>query len=76
MCTLLLIKNGDSFHIFQLSGTAKLADGCAETDGKEPVAPAAAEVSCVSEDQTTPESRDLPAENSEAEHDCSAMEVE
>lgn len=51
-------------------------DGSAETDGKEPVTLTAAESSRASEDQTMPESQDLPTEKSEGELDCSAMEVE
>ncbi|XP_011607847.1 endoplasmic reticulum junction formation protein lunapark-A [Takifugu rubripes] len=57
------------------SGTMK-DDGSTETDGKEPVTLTAAEASRASEDQTMPESQDLPTEKSEGELDCSAMEVE
>lgn len=73
MCTPLLISY--SFHSFYSSGTVK-ADGSAEADGKEPVTLTAAEASRASEARTTPEPQDLPAERSEGELDCSAMEVE
>lgn len=57
-------------------GKTKLADVSAETDTQEPGTPSTTEPSSASDGQTTPESQDLPLENSEGEHDLSAMEVE
>lgn len=69
------VDHSNLFHFFNSSGTKK-DDGSAETDGKEPVTLTATEASRASEDQTMPESQDLPTEKSEGELDCSAMEVE
>uniref|UniRef100_G3NL35 Endoplasmic reticulum junction formation protein lunapark n=1 Tax=Gasterosteus aculeatus aculeatus TaxID=481459 RepID=G3NL35_GASAC len=53
-----------------------LADVSAEADTQEPGTPTSTEPSSASDNQSTPESQDLPSEKSDAEQDVSAMEVE
>ncbi|XP_053184960.1 endoplasmic reticulum junction formation protein lunapark-A [Scomber japonicus] len=57
-------------------GKTKHADDSAETDTRGPETPTTTEPSSASDDQTTPESQDLPTEKSDGEQDLSAMEVE
>lgn len=57
-------------------GKTKHADISAETDTQEPGTSTTAELSSASDDQSTPESQDLPSEKSDGEQDLSAMEVE
>ncbi|KAM8856183.1 endoplasmic reticulum junction formation protein lunapark-A isoform 3-T3 [Spinachia spinachia] len=58
------------------TGQTKLADVSAETDTQGPDTPTSTEPSSTSDSQSTPESRDVPSEKSDAEQDVSAMEVE
>lgn len=58
------------------SGQTKPADVSAEADTQEPGTPTSTEPSSASDNQSTPESQDLPLEKSDAEQDVSAMEVE
>ncbi|CAK6954200.1 endoplasmic reticulum junction formation protein lunapark-A [Scomber scombrus] len=57
-------------------GKTKHADDSAETDTQGPETPTTTEPSSASDDQSTPESQDLPTEKSDGEQDLSAMEVE
>ncbi|XP_040058013.2 endoplasmic reticulum junction formation protein lunapark-A isoform X2 [Gasterosteus aculeatus] len=59
-----------------LLGQTKPADVSAEADTQEPGTPTSTEPSSASDNQSTPESQDLPSEKSDAEQDVSAMEVE
>ena len=59
-----------------LSGKSKLADASAEPDAPEPETQTTAESNPTSDEQSSPESQDLPSEKSEGEQDLSAMEVE
>ncbi|XP_053296241.1 endoplasmic reticulum junction formation protein lunapark-A [Pleuronectes platessa] len=57
-------------------GKSKLADASAEPDAEEPETQTTAESHPTSDEQSSPESQDLPSEKSEGEQDLSAMEVE
>ncbi|XP_060944341.1 endoplasmic reticulum junction formation protein lunapark-A [Limanda limanda] len=57
-------------------GKSKLADASAEPDAEEPETQTTAESHPTSDEQSPPESQDLPSEKSDGEQDVSAMEVE
>jgi len=68
------VADGDNDQ--SVLGKTKDADVSAETDTQEPETPTTTEASSASDDQSTPESQDLPSEKSDGEQDVSAMEVE
>ncbi|XP_035030181.1 endoplasmic reticulum junction formation protein lunapark-A isoform X2 [Hippoglossus stenolepis] len=57
-------------------GKSKLTDASAEPDAEEPETPTTAESNPTSDEQSSPESQDVPSEKSDGEQDLSAMEVE